>query len=185
MKTKAWLMALVVGMSAAAAPGAALITKGVNEVAAAGKLDFGGALGTEYNLDLRYGYFVIDRLTVGTRATMANNDYTEHFGLGLLSEYNFRLPTGWKPLFGTDLVPYLGMMLDYRYSHIRNPPSGFDESGGAGVLGGEAGLKFFLTDSTALTLALIGELATSEIYEDDGEATDKELYLQLGMRFYF
>jgi hypothetical protein len=51
------------------------------------------------------------------------------------------------------------------------------------VLGGETGVKFFLTDSTAINLSLVGEWASEEIYADDLEATDLNLYAKLGMRF--
>ena len=53
------------------------------------------------------------------------------------------------------------------------------------VFGADAGVKFFLTDTTALALSLRGELATEDVYDDDLEATDKNLALLLGMRFYF
>jgi len=181
MKNMKWLaLALGCCLIVPAAMGEALVTQGSHEIAIGGKLDFQSGSGTAFNLDLRFAYFVIDRLSVGSRVTFGNNDFENHFSGGLLSEYNFRLPAGFRPLFGTDLVPYVGALLDYRQAHF----SGLDDES-AIVLGGEAGLKFFLTDASAITLSLVGELASEDVYVDDEEVTDKDLNMQIGMRFYF
>jgi len=177
--TRILVMGMLAALTAAAAQGAALVTKGANELAAEGKLDFATAAGTDVKLELKYAYFIMDRVSVGAQGVLADNDAVSAYGIGLTAEYNFVLPAGYKPLFGTDLVPYLGIAVDYRHAKL------FEESESAVVFGGEAGIKFFLTDTTALALGLVGEYATEEIYVDDLEATDKDLSLQLGMRFYF
>jgi len=180
MKSMKWLVvALVCSLVVPAAMGAALVTKGSNEIAIDGKLDFATEVGTAFDMRVKYAYFFWDRIALGARATMDNNDAMNHFGVGLTGEYNFVLPEGWRPLFGTDLVPYLGVGVDYRHAKL------FDEKESAVVFGAEGGVKMFLTDSTAISLALVGELATEEIYADDLDATDKDLSLQVGMRFYF
>ncbi len=181
MKNVKWLaVALGCCLVVPAALGEALVTQGSNEVAIGGKLDFQSGAGTALALDLRYAYFVIDRLSVGSRVTLGNDDFENHLSLGLLSEYNFQLPARYTPLFGTDLVPYVGALLDYRRAHF----SGLDDES-AVVLGGEVGVKFFLTDATAITLSLVGEVATEDVYVDDEEVTNKDLNMQIGMRFYF
>lgn len=180
MKSMKWLlMALACVLVVPAAPGAALITKGSQEIEIAGKLDFATEVGTEFDLGLNYAYFFWDRVALGTRGVLGDNDAVTYGGIGVTAEYNFVLPPKFRPLFGTDLVPYLGAAVDYRYAKL------FDENESAAVFGGEAGVKFFLTDSTAINLSLVGEWATTEIYADDLEATDLNLYAQLGMRFYF
>ena len=178
-RIKGWMLAGLMVVVAPAAMGSALVTKGSNELAVDGKLDFATELGTDVNLKLKYAYFVLDRFAVGARVSGKKNDSVRHYGLGLTMEYNFALPASYKPVFGTDLVPFLGGGVDYRHAKL------FDEKEDAAVFIGEAGLKFFLTDMTAVTLSLVGELATEEIYADDFEATDKDLSLQLGMRMYF
>lgn len=179
MKMTKWLaIALACGL-AGAAQGAALITQGSNEIAVSGKLDFDTEVGTDFDLAAKYAYFFWDRIALGARTVLGNNDAMNYFGIGLTGEYNFTLPEGYSPLFGTDLVPFLGCAVDYRHAKL------FDETEGAVVFGLEGGVKFFLTDSTAIALSLIGELASEDIYADDLEATDKDLSLQLGMRFYF
>lgn len=180
MKMTNWLVLfLAIGMAVPAAMGSALVTKGSNEIAVDGKLDFATEAGVDFVLKAKYAYFFWDRVALGTRMTMHNNEAMNHFGIGGTAEYNFVLPVTYKPMFGTDLVPFLGIGLDYRHAKL------FDVKESAVVLIGEGGLKFFLTDSTAVTVSLVGELASEDIYADDLEATDKDLSLQIGMRFYF
>lgn len=180
MKKIKWLtLVLALALMVPAAMGSALITKGSTMLALQGGLDFATAGGTELKLDARYAYFVADRIALGGKTTLFNNDAANYFGIGVIGEYCFRLPEGYQPLFGTDLVPYLGVSLEYRHAKL------FDQKESAIVLGGEGGLKFFLTDSAAITLALVGEVASEDIYADDLDATNLDLSIQLGMRFYF
>jgi outer membrane protein W len=175
-----WLvLALVCSLVVPAAMGAALVTKGSHEIELSGRLDFATEVGTEFELGVNYAYFFWDRISLGVRGGVGDNDAVTYTGIGLTGEYNFALPANWRPLFGTDLVPYLGAAVDYRHAQL------FDETEDAAIYGGEAGVKFFLTDSTAINLSLVGEWATADIYADDLEATDLNLYLLLGMRFYF
>ena len=180
MKNVKWMvLALACGWIVPAALGEALVTKGSQEVEVAGRLDFATEVGTEFDLGLNYAYFFWDRIALGVRGAGGDNDAVSYWDLGTTAEYNFVLPPNWKPLFGTDLVPYLGVALDFRQAKL------FDETENAAVFGGEGGVKFFLTDSTAINVSLVGEWASADIYADDLEATDLNLYLQLGMRFYF
>ena len=180
MKRAKWLLAMVAMVAAApVAMGSALVTKGANEIAVSGNLDFATEQGMEIDVDARYAYFVMNRVALGAKAVMFNNDAVHAFGIGGTLEYNFAMPKSYKPMFGTDMVPYLGLAVDFRQSKL------FDDKESAIVFGGEGGVKFFMTDTTAVTLSLVGELATEEIYADDLDATDKDLSLRLGMRFYF
>ncbi len=182
MRSVRWLVvavAVACGVAVPAAPGAALVTQGSNEIAVDGSMDFATFQGFETDLSLKYAYFFWDRVALGARGMVYDNDAVTYFGVGLTGEYNFMLPESLRPLFGTDLVPFLGATVDYRHADL------FDETESAVVFGGEAGVKFFLTDSTAISMSLVGELATEDIYEDDLEATDKDLSIQVGMHFYF
>ena len=175
-----WLIvALGCGLMVPAAWGSALVTKGSQEIEISGRLDFATEVGSDLGLGVNYAYYFWDRIALGVRAVVGDNDAVTTSGLGLTGEYNFTLPENWRPLFGTDLVPFLGVAVDYRHAKL------FDVSENAVVLGGEGGVKFFLTDSTAVNLSLVGELATEDIYADDLEPTNQNLAIQLGMRFYF
>lgn len=180
MKKMTWLSLLATLLAVSPlAFGAALVTKGANELGLEGDLDFATAVGTRLEASAKYAYFFWDRISLGVQGVVFNNDAMHQFGLGVNAEYNFTLSSNYKPLFGTDLVPFLGAAISYRHAKL------FDEKESAVVFGGEGGVKFFLTDTTAITLSLVGELATEDIYDDDLEATNKDLSLRLGMRFYY
>jgi len=180
MKRIKWMvLALMCCAAVPSAMGSALVTKGSRELGISGMLDFATEAGTEFDLDVSYAYFFWNRTSLGLRTQMFDNDAVKAFGVGVTAEYNFSLPAKYRPLIGTDLVPYLGMALDYRQAKL------FDETKSAAVLGGEAGVKFFLTDSTAINLSLVGELASEDVYADKLDATNQDLKMLLGMRFYF
>lgn len=166
-------------LGAASARGAALVTEGSNEIAVDGVWDFASAAGVALDIRVKYAYFFWDRISLGARTTLSENDVADHFGLGFVGEYNFSLPEGYEPLFGTDLVPFVSAAADYRHVKL------FQEKEDVAVFGVEGGVKFFLTDSAAISLSLVGEWATEEIYADDDEPTDVDLTMQIGMRFYF
>jgi hypothetical protein len=180
MKRIKWLgLALACGLAVSAAQGAALVTKGSTEIAASGVLDFDTEDGAVSQLDVTYAYFFWDRLSFGARLMAGDDGIVKVGSIGLTGEYNFGLPSKWQPLFGTDLVPFLGVGVDYRHAEL------YDEHQNAAVFSSAGGLKFFLTDSAALALSLVGELATEDIYSEYPEGTNKNLFLQLSMGFYF
>jgi hypothetical protein len=177
-KWKNWIVALAVSLAGTAAWGQALVTQGSQEIGIAGGMDFFSGAGTAFDLDVKYAYFFWDRASLGTQIGMSFDKDMTAVSLGVTGEYNFSLPYGYEPLVGTDLVPYVGGLVDYRYIDYFRSENAF-------VFGLEGGLKFFLTDSTAVVLALATEVATEDIYLDDDELTNWDLGLKLGMRFYF
>ncbi|MDR0993157.1 MAG: porin family protein [Verrucomicrobiota bacterium] len=180
MKQMKWLVAaLVFVMLIPAAMGAALITRGSSELAVDGNLDFASSAGTDFVIGGRYAYFFWDRLSLGTKVAFSDNDEITTFGIGLVGEYNFTMSPEYRPLIGTDFVPFIGMAVDYRYVDVPEK----DENAFVGGL--EAGCKFFLTDSAAVALSLLGEVASEKIYPDDHKLKRADLMIRLGMRFYF
>lgn len=173
------LLVLTAVMVVSSANAAALLDKGSSELAISGWLDFDTADGTEVDLELRYGYFLLDRFSVAGLFDTRDSKHSKIYAIGAIAEYNFTLPEGWRPAIGTDLVPYVGGGLSYAYADVL----GFDDD--AFIFRGDLGVKFFLTDSAAVTLALVGSWATDDIYADDDELTDLDLQMQLGMRLYF
>lgn len=183
MRSMQWMAvvaaAAAVCLCAPAAPGAALLTQGSNEIGLAGQLDTSGVAGTEFDGQIKYAYFFWNRTSLGLRASFGDNDWWSYFGIGATAEYNFSMPQGYRPLFGTDFVPlFIGAAVDLRSTKL-------EERETAAVFSGEIGTKLFLTDSTAIALSMIGELGTDDIYYDEDEPTDKNLFFQLGLRFYF
>lgn len=181
MKKNGWLAVLaaaVIGVAATGAQGAALIDEGSSELGVGGALDFVGVNGTSVDLSLRYGYFFWDQISIGGVFGLYNDDDLTRFEFGAVGEYNFRLDSEYRPLVGTDLVPFVGASLRYAYADM-------SENKSALLLGAEGGVKFFLTDSAAVILSMAGDLATEKIFPDDGDMQNWDLALKLGMRFYF
>ena len=162
-----------------AARAGALVTQGSSELGVEGGLDFASAVGTDVSLDIRYAYFVVDRLSLGGVAGFGDNDAATSFKFGGVGEYNFALPDNYQPVIGTDFVPFVGFGLSYQHVDIHH------EKENALVFTTEAGLKFFLTDSAAIITSGIFDLATEDIFPDDDDANKWNFALNLGMRFYF
>lgn len=180
MKRDIFLFLVLIFLAFVPVAGAtALLDKGSSELGVSGWIDFATADGTDVALDLRYAYFLVDRVGFGGILHTRDSRHSKICSLGGIVEYNFTLPEEWRPAIGTDLVPYLAGSVQYAYSDI------YDFSEDAFVFRGDVGVKFFLTDTSALTLGLVGSWATEDIYEDDDEATDLDLQMQLGMRLYF
>lgn len=182
MKKKLSFAAAALLALLAAAPSAsakALVTQGSSELGVSGFVDIESALGTDVQFDLRYAYFFFDRFSFGVIGGFGDNDAVTRFDLSLVSEYNFALSDSYRPLVGTDFVPFLGVGVGFLYADLY--PG--DET--AVLFSGEAGAKFFLSDSAAVTLSLLGQFATEDVFADDAKATDVDLSLRLGMRFYF
>lgn len=181
MKKNGWmavLAAVVIGATATGVRAEALITEGSSELGVGGELDFVSAAGTVAALDVRYGYFFWDGISIGGVAGFYNDDDVTRFEIGAVGEYNFIMGDNYRPLVGTDFVPFVGVSARYAYADL-------DKNKSAVVFGAEGGTKFFLTDSAALTLSLAGDLATEKVFPDDDEMQNWDVSIRLGMRFYF
>ena len=153
--------ALAVGIVAALvvpAHAEALITQGSSELGIGGGLDIKSAVGTDIALNVRYAYFFWDQISLGGVVGFGDNDAATSFKLGGVGEYNFKLPDNYQPIIGTDFVPFVGLGLSYQYVDI------YHEKENALVFTGEAGLKFFLTDSAAVITSAVFDLATKDIF---------------------
>lgn len=173
------LTALAIFGCAATAGATAMLDQGTSEMGIGGWLDFTSADGTEASLDMRYAYFLIDRLSLGGLFDTRLSRHSKFFAIGPVMEYNFGLPEGQRAAIGTDLVPYVGGSILFAYSKV------YDFSEHAFVFQAEGGLKFFLTDTAAVALGLIGSLATDKVYADDDKPVSWNIALDLGMRLYF
>ena len=157
----------------------ALVTEGSSELALSGMLDFQSESGTQSALDIRYAYFFIDKLSVGGVGGFSDNDYYTHIRLGLVCEYNFPISDDYRPLVGTDFVPFIGIGLGLQYA------DSYRDDNIAAVVSPEAGVKFFLSDDFAVTASVLGQFASEEIYMNKRKVSSSDVSLQLGMRFYF
>lgn len=173
------IAALAVTASVLPVQAEGLVTQGSSELGIGGTFDFTSAVGTDLALDVRYSYFFWDRISLGGVGGFSHNDAASGIKAGFVGEYNFALPEGYEPLIGTDFVPFIGAGLSYQYVDV------YHEHESALVLTTEGGVKFFLTDSAAVTLSAIFDLATEDIFPDDNDANKWNVAFRLGMRFYF
>ncbi len=171
--------AAVAATLARTADAEALITQGSSELGVGGQLDFASAVGTDVGIDVRYAYFFWDQISLGGVAGFGDNDAATSFKIGMVGEYNFKLSDQYRPIVGTDFVPFAGLGLSYQYVDI------YHNKESALVFTTEGGVKFFLTDSAAITASGVFDLATKDIFPDDDDAKKWDLSLRLGMRFYF
>jgi len=150
-----------------------------HEIAVSGFLDPDTEVGTTVDLDLRYGYFFWDYISIGLQGGISDNDAATAGNIGITAEYNLPISDDYEPLIGTDFVPYFGGAISYQHAEI------FGKKANAAVFTGEVGLKFFLTDTAAFTTSFLTSVATEDVYADDMDKSNIDLSLRLGMRFYF
>ena len=150
------------------------LEEGTSEVSVSGLLDFNTASGTLTDVNLFYGYYLMDYFSVGLAGSYVDNDAVRMWALGPKAEYNFDV--------GYTAVPFIGCSLliastDYKATDLGDT---------AGVAGLEGGVKFFVTEYAAISVALVGEIATEHIYPvKNGETDNTDARLELGMRLYF
>ena len=149
------------------------LTAGNQELVVGGLLDPDTAADTQFDLSVKYGYFVADYLEVGGAAAISDNDAISTYGIGGFVEYNFDL--------GTEVVPYVGAGLGWynvEYDII-------DEDNDAIEFAGYGGVKYFIVQNIAISGELEYDWASEEIYPEDDDISDTNLQLNLAMRFFF
>ena len=171
--------AIALALLAPATFARALVTEGSNEIAISGFFDPETAVGSSVDFNLRYAYFFWDYISIGLQGGISDNDAATAGSIGLTGEYNFPISDDYEALIGTDFVPYCGGAVSYQHAEIYNKKSD------AAVFTGEVGMKFFLTDTAAVTTSFLSSIATEDVYVDDKDETNFDLSLRLGMRFYF
>ncbi|MFH0909650.1 MAG: outer membrane beta-barrel protein [bacterium] len=149
----------------------ASLKQGTQEVVVEGLFDPDSAAGTVYDLSLGYGTFVQDNVEVGGQVNWSDDDVVTSYGAGAFAEYNFDQ--------GTELVPYVGAAIDYVNSDIED----VDELDSFQVTG-EVGVKYFLAENVAISVAGKYQWSDEDIYAEDGDLTDTNIEVDLGMRFF-
>ena len=161
-------------LTLAGAGHAMYFTEGTSELSVSGLLDFKSANGALTDINLFYGYFVMDYLEAGLAGSFMNDQAVRTWSLGPKAEYNFDI--------GYSVVPFVGGSLRLAASKLKDG----DKSDTAAIAGVEAGAKFFITEYAAISAALVGEIATDDIYASgDDEMDSTDLRFELGMRIFF
>ena len=151
---------------------AATLSQDTQEVIVNGNFDPNTAYDSHYDLSLGYGYFIMDYLETGARLSWSDDDFIQSGGIGGFAEYNFDQ--------GTEVVPFVGLSLDYINSQI----DVYDSDESALVLGTTAGVKFFIAENIAISAQGVFKQATGDVYADKDGTTDNDVRLELGMRFF-
>lgn len=170
---KKLLVVIFAGLAVAAQ--GAMLQEGTQELSINGSLDFESADGTATELELGYGYFILDGLQVGVAASIADSDSARLYALGVGAEYNFDL--------GSQLVPFIGLSIGWGKGEIELGDSTLKDDAVVGAA--EAGVKYFIVENVALELSYLFEKASEDIFFNDEKAEDTDNSLQLGLRFYF
>ena len=94
------LTAIATGSTAMAAS----IGLGTKEVSLAGSLTMETPMGTDFAINLGYGYAVADNVVVGGIFGLQDNDVNTVFDIGGYGEFNFETATEWMPYVGGRLT---------------------------------------------------------------------------------
>ena len=135
-----------------------MLSKGTRDIALYGFIDFEGT-GDDVDVDLEasYGYFFWDQIEIGGEIDWASGEGYDILGIGAFGEYNF------KPLM-IRVVPYLGLSLGYGMVDITDST---DENAFVAKVYG--GIKYFITDITAIDLSMRAKFAAEDLFINDRE----------------
>lgn len=152
-----------------------MIYQGTYELGLSGYLDFDTADDATVLADLSLGQFVYDYWQIGAGAGLAISDSIRQFRGELFTEYNFEV--------NASVLPYLGVSMgiiaaDVEYEDIDGNDVAFS-------MGGEVGLKGFLSEDVALSGGVEYLWASDDVFLSGGEVEDTDIRLMLGLRFYY
>ena len=153
-----------------------------------GTINAGGALsytsttvaGSELDVDLHGGLYVIDSVFVGGDLLVRDNKAVTEWELAAMGRFHFLDP------FLTDeggaianFSPYVGLRLGY----ASGDNSVNDDSGA--MIAFRLGCDFFLTDNLALDLFVDAATATADVYADKAKMESTQVRLHLGIDLFF
>ena len=172
----------VIGILAfcASVANAVYITEGTRELRTSGSYQFASEDGPALDVKLGLGLFVFDGIYIGIIGGLGDSDRVRQYDVGLAVEYNYDS--------GTVLIPYLGLVAGWSESRLSfTDPDGSSrrETNDGFLVGAESGVKYFIAENIAISLAYLFEWADDDVFLDRDKAKDTNNSLQLGMRFYF
>ena len=169
-------LAIIVVLALATSIGgyAQMLSQGTKELELEGGFDDKTAAGNQVWIGLGFGYFVIDNLELIAAGYFVHDDYTIGYHPAVGAQYNFNL--------GYKLVPFVGINLGWG---IWDYKKGMEDMDGF-VYGGEAGVKYFVTESLALSASVDYDLSTGDIWmEENGKMVNNNWGVRWGLRYYF
>ncbi len=180
MKNIALLLCLVFLFAGAAECYRPSLYKGTQEVSVRGYWDPDGASGTEFDVSGSYGMFLIDNLLAGG---LVGYTYFEDSISGMSADTRIWMLGGFMEYhvdLGMLTVPYAGLELGFASYKIFGAPA---ES--SFFYGPKVGMKYFLSDSVALDIALKYLIASDDIFLNKGEFENTDVFVTFGVRALF
>ena len=153
-----------------------------------GTVNFGGAIdyetttvaGSEFDVDLHGGAYVVDGVFAGGDLLIQDNDAVTEWEATAMGRFHFLDP--WLTDEGGAIAafsPYVGLRLGY----ASGDNSKKDESGLVAAL--RLGFDFFFTDNAALDFYVDAAAATADVYADKGKMESTQVRLHLGIDLFF
>lgn len=172
MKTFAVLLAAAV-LALPLSTRAATLAQDTQELRLQGTLDPTTRNGSEFDLNVSYGYFFADNAQAGGRLSWTDNKQVSSVGLGGYVEYNVDT--------GSEIMPFGEFFAGLANVDIEG--AGGDDL--AGIMELRAGAKFFLSENVAIAAAGVFAYATEKIYPDKEKLRDVDVFMELSLRCYF
>ncbi|MCF7837821.1 MAG: hypothetical protein K9N49_04255 [Candidatus Marinimicrobia bacterium] len=180
---------LMIGLVTAGLAQGQLLLLGTQELGIEGTIDFDTPGKTALDMNVSYGYFLFDYIEIKGDFSLYDDDFATAVGLLVSGEYNIDL--------GIELVPFVGGgiglgRLKYQVYQVTVDEEGEGEVGrirnkekNSVLLGVSGGLKYFLAENLALSVALNGRVASEKIFPGKDKMSRTDLSLDWGLRFFF
>ena len=152
-----------------------MLHKGTQELSLSGEMDWDGFDDLDYFVRASYGWFVADGFEFGLTGSLSDQQDSRQFSFGLFSDYNF--------FRKGKLVPYVGASVEWANADLDIRDLTVNQD--AVLLGAELGVKYFIRENIAISLATVYEWASDEVFDSVDSFEDNRQVIRLGMRFYF
>jgi len=150
---------------------ARLMKQGTRELDINGSYDQNTGAGSFFYTALGYGYYIRDDLELAVAGALMFADTYTGIHPAVSMTYDFET--------GTDWVPFVEANLGYGYWDFKpGTKSGF-------VYGGGGGIKYFLANNVAISLAVDYDIASEDLFEEKNGGWGKtNLGMHYGLRYY-
>lgn len=168
---RTWIVVVALLAGLAQWSSAATLAQDTQELRLQGVLDPSTGAGDEISIAGSYGYFFLDNVQAGGRLSLLDNDILTSVAAGAFVESNFDT--------GSSVMPFGEAYVGIAQVDVQKGDTEL-----AGVLEGRAGAKFFLSENVALAAAGVFAFATEDIYPDNKQWDDTDVFIELSLRCY-